>query len=91
MPPCQSQHRTAIKRVVKYLMGAPLVRWHFKYQEGPCGIEAYSDSNWAANESGFRSTSGGWIMHGNHLIESFSATQQVVALSSAEAEYVVHD
>eukprot|EP00971_Amphidinium_carterae_P319363 6347305-Amphidinium_carterae.1 len=85
--PTQS-HRTAIKRVVKYLMGAPLVRWHFPYQDGPCEIEAYSDSNWAAIESGFRSTSGGWIQHGGHLIESFSATQQVVALSSAEAEYV---
>ena len=34
-----------------------------------------------------RSTSGGLIMLGSHLIKSWSSTQKVTALSSGEAEY----
>ena len=33
-----------------------------------------------------RSTSGGAILHGSHLVFHYSRTQQLIALSSAEAE-----
>ena len=33
-----------------------------------------------------RSTSGGVVVHGSHLIDHWSSTQSIVALSSAEAE-----
>ena len=32
------------------------------------------------------STSCGWIYFGDHLLETFSSTQQIVALSTAESE-----
>eukprot|EP00971_Amphidinium_carterae_P062335 1233972-Amphidinium_carterae.1 len=57
-------HLTRIKRVIKYLMGVPVVRWWFKYQAEVGGLTTDSDSNWAAAESSYRSTTGGWLMHG---------------------------
>ena len=35
-----------------------------------------------------RSTSCGWIYFGDHLLETYSSTQQIVALSTAESEYI---
>ena len=37
---------------------------------------------------GLRATSCGWIYFGDHLLETYSSTQQVVALSTAESEYI---
>ena len=49
-------------------------------------VTAYSDASWASNARDRKSTSGGIIMHGNHYIKSWSKTQAIVALSSAESE-----
>eukprot|EP00971_Amphidinium_carterae_P300960 5980043-Amphidinium_carterae.1 len=84
----EQSHLTKAKRVVKYLQRVPLVRWKFVYQSDPGGLDCYSDSNWAAAESGFRSTSGGWLAYGKHVLDTFSSTQHLVAMSSAEAEYI---
>ena len=45
-----------------------------------------SDSDWAGCRRTRRSTSGGVILHGRHLVHHWSRTQAGVALSSAEAE-----
>ena len=37
---------------------------------------------------GLRSTSCGWIFFGDHLMDTYSSTQQIVALSTAESEYI---
>ena len=46
----------------------------------------YSDSDWAGCVKTRRSTSGGGIQFGGHLIAHWSRTQASVALSSGEAE-----
>ena len=57
-------------------------RWPEK-QEMAAG---YSDSDWAGCWRTARSTSGGVLVVGRHLIKSWSSTQKRIALSSGEAE-----
>ena len=54
----------------------------------PSEIRAVTDANWAGELEGLRSTSCGWIYFGDHLLETYSSTQQIVALSTAESEYI---
>ena len=56
--------------------------------ELPSEIRAATDANWAGELEGLRSTSCGWIYFGDHLLETYSSTQQIVALSTAESEYI---
>ena len=49
-----------------------------------CGV--YVDTDFGGCHVTRRSTSGGAMMHGTHLIKHWSTTQSTVALSSAEAE-----
>ena len=49
-------------------------------------ITAYTDSDWAGCHVSCRSTSGGIIAKGSHVLKSYSKQQRTVALSSAEAE-----
>ena len=58
----------------------------YKFQKEPSNIEAMSDANWAADKHTRKSTSGGVIMLGKHYIKSWSKTQSLIALSSAESE-----
>ena len=51
------------------------------------GLETYTDTDWAGCTRTRKSTSGGCIMLGAHLIKAWSATQASIALSSGEAEY----
>ena len=60
----------------------------FPSQEIPSEIRAVTDANWAGELKGLRSTSCGWIYFGDHLLETYSSTQQIVALSIAESEYI---
>ena len=47
---------------------------------------AYADSYWARERPTMRSTSGGAIMWGSHLIKRWPSIQNIRALSSGEAE-----
>ena len=49
-------------------------------------ITTYVDSDLAGNKITWTSTSGGAMFFGKHLIKSWSSAQQVMALSSGEAE-----
>ena len=75
-----------LKRLGRYLKEHPrcinLMRW----QSSPSSWECFSDSDWGGDLGTRRSTSGGCIFFGNHMVMSWSRTQQVVSLSSAEAE-----
>ena len=75
-----------LQRVVKYLRRYP--RWisQYPYQDPTSTIVAYTDSDWGGCERSRKSTSGGVIMKGEHLLLHWSRTQQLIALSSAEAE-----
>ena len=57
------------------------------YQGMPEELEVYTDSDWAGCKESRKSTSGGIVSFGSHVVKSWSVTQKVIATSSAEAEY----
>ena len=74
-----------VKRVVRYLKGEPRVVYEYNWQNQE-DISVYVDTDWAGCFKTRKSTSGGAIMRGGHLLKHRSSTQQTVALSSGEAE-----
>jgi len=72
-------------RAVKYLKGRPRVVYNYPWQEA-AGLATYVDTDFAGCTATCRSTSGGCILRGDHLIKHWSVTQKVVTLSSGEAE-----
>ena len=76
----------ALKRIGRYLKGAPRLIQLFKWQEMPKSVGVFADSDWAGCRSTCRSTSGGVARFGAHVLKTWSSTQATVALSSAEAE-----
>ena len=77
----------AIKRLARYMLGRKAVVWHYEWQSDQEVLKVYADSDWAGCSRTRKSTSGGCIMLGGHLLKAWSSTQGGVALSSAEAEY----
>jgi hypothetical protein len=80
-----SRDDEALKRLSRYLLGRPRMVMEFVWQE-PMPITVYTDSDWAGCLTTRKSTSGGALMRGAHLLRHWSATQPTIALSSAEAE-----
>ena len=75
-----------LKRAVRYLRHKPRLVWHFNFQS-PCkDLTVCVDTDFAGCTVTRRSTSGGAMFHGQHLLRHWSKTQSTVALSSAEAE-----
>ena len=77
-------------RLARYLKGAPRCVWKFDWHKAgesspPAG---YSHSDWAGDRKTGKSTSGGVVMIGRHLVKAWSRTQDAITLSSAEAELV---
>ena len=79
-----------IKRVVKFLKGVGEVKLQYKWQseEEARDISVYVDSDWAGCRSTRRSTSGGVLKVGNHVLRTWSRTQSTIATSSGEAELI---
>ena len=75
-------------RLGRYLKGSPRCVWEYRWQSGVGAPKGYSDSDWAGDRETGKSTSGGIVMIGSHLIKCWSRTQDGVTLSSAEAELV---
>ena len=75
-----------LMRIARYLKGKPRLVLHYPWQAEETNISTYSDSDYAGCLRTRRSTSGGCVMIGRHLVKSFSKQQKVIALSSAEAE-----
>ena len=75
-----------IKRALRFLRGSPTCTWNFEWQDQVRVLTGFSDSDWAGCARTRRSTSGGGIMVGSHLLTHWSRTQSCVALSSGEAE-----
>ena len=75
-----------LRRLGKYLIGRPRLVMQFKWQDMPSTITAFTDSDWAGCAQTAKSTSGGVLCLGEHVIRTYSKQQKVVALSSAEAE-----
>merc|ERR1711895_351289 len=77
----------ALKRFGRYLVGKTRMKVLFKYQEEVKKIHVWVDTDYAGCRKTRKSTSGGVLMLGEHLIKGWSVTQAVIALSSGEAEY----
>ena len=76
----------ALKRLCRFLLGRK--RLVFKYPWQSAGtLDCYSDTDWAGCTKTRKSTSGGCLMLGAHLLKSWSSTQPSISLSSGEAEY----
>ena len=75
-----------LKRCVRYLRHKPRMVWHFGYQPKCQDLTVCVDTDFAGCTVTRRSTSGGAIFHGQHLLRHWSKTQATIALSSAEAE-----
>ena len=77
---------TALKRVGRYLEGHTRLVYRYDFQEAT-QIDCYSDTDCAGCPRTRRSTSGGCLMLGRHLMKSWSTTQVPISLSSGEAEF----
>ena len=77
--------KEAIKRVIRYLRKVPRVISQIK-GEGPDGISAWTDADWAGDILTRKSCSGGCLFVNGDLISHWSKTQQNVAISSGESE-----
>ena len=80
------QSWAAMKRLCRYLVGLPRMVYRYRFQKAD-GVEVYTDTDWAGCPRTRKSTSGGCVMLGSHMIKSWSSTQSGVALSSGEAEF----
>jgi len=76
----------AIKRIARYLRQYPTCSYFYRWQETPTQVTVYTDSDWGGCARTRRSTSGGCVFLGSHLLCHWARTQQAIALSSCEAE-----
>ena len=80
---------TRLKRTGRYLLHTPRVVWEVPLQQEEIimMIDGLSNADAAGCSKTRRSTSGGCFRVGQHTLATWSSTQKVVSLSSAEAEY----
>ena len=78
----------AMNRLIKFLKGLPRMVQRMPFEDRPpTVVEAYVDSDWAGCRKSRKSTSGGIIYLGGVPVRAWSSNQNVIALSSGEAEY----
>jgi len=80
------EHFEAVYRILRYLKGSPGKGLLFE-KHGHLQIEVYTDADWAGSITDRRSTSGYCTFVGGNLVTWRSKKQNVVARSSAEAEF----
>jgi hypothetical protein len=79
-------HWEAAKRVVRYLKGTCVDRMVWGLSS--TGLEAYSDSSHASEDLGYKSMSGYVFLLGGGAISWSAKKQSLIALSTAESEYI---
>ncbi|KAK3004952.1 hypothetical protein RJ639_020199 [Escallonia herrerae] len=79
-------HMNAVIRILQYLKSSPGKGLMFR-KHHHLDIDGYTDADWAGNATDRRSTSGYFKFVGGNLVTWRSKKQNVVALSSAEAEF----
>ena len=85
----RQQHWVAAKHILKYLKGTS--HYELRYQKSAeLGILAYSDADWASDQSDRRSTTGFcfYLNKESSPISWKSKKQPPVALSTCESEYM---
>ena len=71
----EEQDEKKIKRVIRYLVGAPRAISRYCWQQAPRQIHIYTDSDWAGCVRTRKSTSGGTMLLGSHCVQHWSRTQ----------------
>ena len=81
-------HLIAAKHILRYLKGT--INYGLKYEENQkINLEGYVDSDWEGSAIDRKRTLGCCFSMGSGVISWFSRNQSCVALSIAEAEYVI--
>ena len=85
----RQQHWVATKHILKYLRGTSHYEQHYQKSK-EFGILAYSDADWASDQSDRRSTTGFcfYLNKESSPISWKSKKQPTVALSTCESEYM---
>ncbi|GKD19683.1 hypothetical protein Tco_1208841 [Tanacetum coccineum] len=86
----KESHLIAMKRILKYLKGTPTLSLYYPKCSG-FDLKGYSDSDYAGCNMDRKSTPGACQILDGKLVCWSVKKQQSVAMSSAEAEYVVAD
>ena len=81
------QHMNAVMRILRYLKNAPGKGILFTKNVDHQSLEVYTNVDWAGGVDDRRSTSGYFTFVGGNLVTWKSKKQNVVARSSAEAEF----
>ena len=76
-----------LKRLREHYSETSVHSWSFPYQEMQCEVKVVTEAYWEGELEGL-STTGAWIYFGVYLLETYSSTQQIVALSTSESEYI---
>jgi hypothetical protein len=79
-----------VKKLVRFLRGVGTVSLLYEWQreDEARQVMVYVDSDWAGCRSTRKSTSGGVLTVGRHVLRTWSCTQSTVATSSGEAELI---
>ena len=77
----------AAKKLGRYLKGKERYVVRYDYQDWSGKLVVWTDTDYAGCRKTRKSTSGGVVCMGKHPVKAWSTTQNVIALSSGEAEY----
>ena len=69
---------TTVVRLGRYLKIKPRVQLWYKFQETPCQLETFSDTDWAGCRRTRCSSTGGYIVAGSHLTKMWCKTKAAV-------------
>jgi hypothetical protein len=83
-----TEHQQAVKRIIRYVAGTLDHGIYYPRCPGEAHLVGYGDSDHADDIDTSKSTSGILFFFGKSLVGWQSVKQQVVALSSCEAEYI---
>ena len=81
-------HLTAVKRIYRYLKGTADQKLIYRKASKNTDIVCYSDADWAGDVDSRRSTTGNVFLLAGGPVSWLSKRQGLVAVSTAEAEYV---
>jgi hypothetical protein len=81
------EHQQAVKRIIRYVAGTLDHGLYYPRCPGEAHLVGYTDSDHVGDIDTSKSTSG-ILFFGKSLVSWQSVKQQVVALSSCEAEYI---
>ncbi|RVW31270.1 Retrovirus-related Pol polyprotein from transposon RE1 [Vitis vinifera] len=82
----REEHMETVIWILRYLKSSPGKGLMF-YKNDHVRVDSYTDADWAGNISDRKSTSGYFTFVGGNFVTWRSKKQNVVALSSAEAEF----